>query len=197
MSNLNRNSIAILVITSIISLSSISFAIIQNDTQQQIHSEGTKVLGHVVLVLYGPDNTLKAYRQSDNLVVTNGDNSIANRIFGTTLTTNSAQGGAFSYVSVGTSSTAASSGQLNMLQQAGNHRLGTVSNGATGGQAIIAATFPATKITNVTSGINIQEVGLFDSISNSTTNLLARQVYSPITVFPADSLTVTWTVTIT
>ncbi len=84
-----------------------------------------------------------------------------------------------------------------MLQQAGNHRLGTVTNGIIHGQALIAAIFPATKITNNSAGISIQEVGLFDSIQNSTTNLFARQTYSPINVFPADSLTVTWTVTIT
>ncbi len=170
---------------------------IQNNTQPQTHSEGTKILGHVVLTLYGSDNIVKAYRQSDNLVVTNGDNSTANRIFGTTLSTNSAQGGTFSYVSVGTSGTAASTIQLNMLQQAGSHRLGTVTNGVIHGQALIAATFPANKITNNSAGINIQEVGLFDSISNSTTNLFARQTYSAINVFPADSLQVTWTVTIT
>jgi hypothetical protein len=197
MSNLNRNTILILVIASVISLSSISFALIQNDTPSQTHSEGTQILGHVALTLYGPDNIVKAYRQSDNLVVTNGDNSTANRIFGTTLTTNSVQGGTFSWVSVGTSGTAVSSFQLNMLQQAGNHRLGTVTNGIIHGQAFIAATFPANKITNNSVGINLQEVGLFDSFSNSTTNLFARQTYSAINVFPADSLQVTWTVTIT
>ncbi len=66
---------------------------IKNSTQPEIHSEGTKILGHVVLTLYGPDNMIKAYRQSDNVVVTNGDNSTANRIFGTNLNTNSAQDG--------------------------------------------------------------------------------------------------------
>lgn len=189
------NTIIILAISSVISIGIFSLSINQNNTVG-VHQEGTTILGHVELVLYGGDGKIKTYRQGDNLVVTNGDNSTANRIFGTTLNTNSAQGGTFSFVAVGISGTAANTAQTGLLSQVGNHRAGVVTNGAIHGQAVITANFPANRLTNSTS-IGLQEVGLFDSLSNSTTNLFARQTYSTINVFPSDTLQVTWTVTIT
>ena len=162
-------------------------------------ADEVKTFGHIQLVLYGSNGVIKAYRQTDNLVVTNGDNVTANRIFGTTLTTSHTPfSGAFNYIGVGTSSTAAAVGQTDLLAVRSSHMVATVTNGAIHGTAQIQVTFPPNRLTN-SSAVGIQESGLFDAVGNGTltTNMFARQTFSSISVNPADTLQVTWTVTIT
>jgi hypothetical protein len=163
-----------------------------------VKADETKILGHIQLVLYGPDGAIKAYRQTDNLVVTNGDNVTANAVFGTTLTTSHAFSGKFNYIGVGTSSTAAAVTQTDLQSVQSAHRLATVSNSVIHGTAQIQVTFPANRLTN-SSAVGIQESGLFDAFGNgtATTNMFARQTFSSINVNPADTLQITWTVTIT
>lgn len=186
------------LIVAIVAIASIggAFALSQDFTspQNNIKSENMKSLGHIQLVVYGADGAIKGYRQTDNLVVTNGDNVTANQIFGTTLTTTTSFGGAFKYIGVGSSSTAAAVTQTNLQTQVSSHRQGTVTNGAIHGTAQIQVTFPANRLTN-SSAVGIQESGLFDGYN--ATNLFARQTFTSISVNPADTLQVTWTVTIT
>jgi hypothetical protein len=190
------------LIVAIVAIASVgaAFALSQDFTspQNNIKSENMKSLGHIQLVVYGADGAIKGYRQTDNLVVTNGDNVTANRIFGTTLTTSHAFSGAFNYIGVGTSSTAPAVTQTDLSAVASAHRLATVTNGAIHGTAQVQVTFPANRLTN-SSAVGIQESGLFDAQGNGTgtTNMFARQTFSSISVNPADTLQVTWTVTIT
>ncbi len=169
-----------------------------NSNQNDVKADKMKTLGHLQLVLYGPDGDIKAYRQTDNLVVTNGDNVTANRIFGTTLTTSHAFSGAFNYIAVGTGSTAVAATQTDLTTVASAHRLATVTNGAIHGTAQVQVTFPANRLTN-SSSVNIQESGLFDAFGNGTanSNMFARQTFTAIGVNPADTLQITWTVTVT
>lgn len=177
-----------------------AFALSQDFTspQNNVKSENMKSLGHIQLVVYGVDGAIKGYRQTDNLVVTNGDNVTANRIFGTTLTTSHAFSGAFNYIGVGTGSTAAAVTQTDLVTPASNHRLAGVSDGAIHGTAIAQVSFPANRLTN-SSTVSITESGLFDAFGNGTgsSNMFARQTFTGIGVNPADTLQVTWTVTIT
>ena len=164
-----------------------------------VKADETKILGHIELVLYGADGAIKAYRQTDNLVVTNGDNVTANQIFGTSLpTSHTPFSGSFQYIGVGTSGTAAAVTQTDLLIPQSNHRLATVTNGAIHGTAQVQVTFPANRLTN-SSAVGIQESGLFDAFGNTTSNsnMFARQTFSSINVNPADTLKITWTVTIT
>lgn len=190
------------LIVAIVAIASVggAFALSQDFTspQNNIKSENMKSLGHIQLVVYGVDGAIKGYRQTDNLVVTNGDNVTANRIFGTTLTTSHAFSGAFNYIGVGSSSAAALVTQTDLSTPVSNHRLATVTNGAIHGTAQIQVTFPANRLTN-SSAVGIQESGLFDAFGNGTgnSNMFARQTFSSISVNPADTLQVTWTVTIT
>lgn len=190
------------LIVAIVAIASVggAFALSQDFTspQNNIKSENMKSLGHIQLVVYGVDGAIKGYRQTDNLVVTNGDNVTANRIFGTTLTTSHAFSGAFNYIGVGTSNTAAAVTQTDLSGPQSNHRLATVTNGAIHGTAQVQVTFPANRLTNGSS-VNIQESGLFDAFGNGTanSNMFARQTFTAISVNPADTLQVTWTVTIT
>ncbi|MGI0101448.1 MAG: hypothetical protein ACREA7_02510 [Nitrosotalea sp.] len=165
----------------------------------RIQSEGVKPLGHLQLTLYGPDGSIQAYRQTDNLVVNNGANVTANAIFGTTLTTtNGALSGAFKNIAVGTGASGPTSADTALGTQKGHKILGTVSNYAQRGSASIAGTFAAGKITNSTTQA-ITEAGLFDgtNLSLNSTNMFARQTFSAINVGSADSLQITWVVNIT
>ena len=169
-----------------------------SSSQNTVKTEGMKSLGHIQLVVYGVDGAIKGYRQTDNLVVTNGDNVTANRIFGTTLTTSHAFSGQFNYIGVGTSSTPAAVTQTDLVTPASNHRSASVTNGAIHGTAQVQVTFPANRLTN-SSTATITESGLFDAFGNGTgnSNMFARQTFTGIGVNPADTLQVTWTVTIT
>ncbi len=159
------------------------------------------MLGHVTLTVYGPDGAIKAYRQTDNLVVGAGANATANKLFGTTLKTHGTltTSGTFTYIGVGTSNTAVGVQQTDLSAVASSHRLATsVTNSTTQhGQAIISVTFPANRLTN-SSAVNIQESALFDNGANgtATTTMFARQTFSSISVNPADTLAVTWTVSV-
>jgi hypothetical protein len=163
------------------------------------------ILGHLQIVAKDKDGNIKAYRQTDNVVVSNGINETINYLFGTgTQTVTDATAGNFKYVGVGTSATAVSYKDLALGSQQSSKQLGTVTaitaNGGTGMGAQIAATWAAGKLNNNTgSPVNIQEAGLFDNPTNSTngaaSNMYSHQTFSAIAINSGDSLSVTWKIT--
>ena len=189
----SKNLEIMIVAVTVVSLSTF-FIIYQTDNTKPLHSDGPKILGHVEVVLYGQDGMIKAYRESDNQVVTNGDNATTNILFGTTLSTTNSTGNKFQYIGVGTSSTSPAATQTNLLSQQSSHRLATITNGNIHGTVQLQATWPANRLTN-SSSVNIAESAVFDG--GNKTNMFARQTFTAINANPADSLTVTWTITIT
>jgi len=180
-----------------------SYALMQdNHSSNGIQQEGMKTLGHLTLVAYASDGSIKAYRQTDNLVVNNGDNQTANKIFGTALTTTSATQNVFNSVAVGTGVAAPTTMQTALGTQAGHKLSAAVTTpNPVHGQAVLTATFGAGRITN-SSVTAITESGIFDNTAGSNlvqnnTNMFARQTFSAINVGPTDSLQLTWTITIT
>ncbi len=178
-----------------------AYAMLQENqpTTKGIQSEGIMPLGHIQLTLYSPDGSIKAFRQTDNLVVNNGANVTANTIFGTTLTSTASLSGTFKNIAVGIGTNAVASGNTALQTQQGHKIVGSASNGAQRGTASITATFAAGKITNSTTQA-ITEAGLFDggtNLSSNSTNMFARQTFSAINVGSADSLQITWTINIT
>lgn len=171
----------------------------ENQPTTGMQTDAIVPLGHLTLTLYGPDGTIQAYRQTDNLVVNNGANVTANNLFGTTLTKTATPSGTFTNIAVGTGASGPTSGDTALGTQKGHKIAGTASNGSQRGTASISATFAAGKITNSTTQA-ITEAGLFDgstNFSSNSTNMFARQVFSAINVGSADSLQITWTVNIT
>jgi hypothetical protein len=175
-------------------------------------TEQPVVLGHLELVAKDKDGNIKAYRQTDNLVVSNGLNSTINDLFGSGLQTITASTvHTFDYVGVGTSNQAVAYGDSVLKAQDANRLLGTVTainaGGGTGMGAQIVATWGAGKLANATTGSQtIQEAGLFDADNttnaggnpgvSSQANLYAHQVISPgIAIGTSDTLTVTWKIT--
>jgi len=163
------------------------------------------VLGHIEAIVKDPNGHIKAYRQTDNLVVSNGLNATVNQLFANGLQpTTAGTVNKFNWVGVGTSSTAAAYTQTDLQTVRGSHHLGTVTqialgNGGTGSGmgAQIQANWGAGILANASStSTTINEAGLFDGLSNATSNMYARQVISPgISMGTADTLQVTWKIT--
>lgn len=217
MTSINKN-VALLVGLAAIASVSTAYALMQNgQSPQEVQAEHSGFLGHVTLAVYGPDGNIKAYRQTDNLVVTNGDNATANKMFfgsnvGRKLSVctgcTGANVGTFQYIGVGTGNTAVTANDIGLSgattgsagNQASNKRISTsIINGTTQhGTVQLSTTWPANRLSN-SSTVNIQEAGLFDAAGNftNTANMFARQTFSAIGVNPADTLQITWTITIT
>ena len=122
-----------------------------------------------------------------NLVTDAGKAGVASRING------SGAAAAFTYIAMGTGSTAAAAGDTTLgaeIVTSGLERAAATASlvtvDVTNDGARLAKTFSCTGTLAVT------ESGIFNAASSGT--LLARQVFSAINLVSGDSLTVTWTV---
>jgi len=197
-----------MILMGVIALSTSGVYSLTQNTQTQTGSgtnEQPLILGHIVAIVKDPNGNIKAYRQTDNLVVTNGLNATVNQLFSNGLQpTTSGTINKFQWVGVGTSSTGAVYGQTDLVAARGSHHLGTVTqialgNGGTGSGmgAQIVANWGAGILANSSStSATINEAALFDNVPNGTSNMYARQVISPgISMGTADTLQVTWKIT--
>ena len=143
-------------------------------------SDKIKMTGKLSIELRGPDGELKHSQEIDNLVVTVGKNFIASRMKDATAT-------AMSHMAIGTGTVAAAAGDTTLGAEAG--RVALTSTTVTTNNVAYVATFPAGTGTGA-----ITEAGLFNEASAGT--LLCRTVFSVINKAAADSLGITWTVTV-
>lgn len=143
-------------------------------------SDKVKMTGKLSIELRGPDGELKHSQEIDNLVVTVGKNFIASRMKDATAT-------AMSHMAIGTGAVAAAAGDTALGAEAG--RVALTSTTVTTNNVAYVATFPAGTGTGA-----ITEAGLFNAASAGT--LLCRTVFSVINKAAADSLGITWTVTV-
>ena len=179
-----------------------AFALTQTGRTTGLQTDDMKTLGHVALVVYGPDGNIKAYRQTDNQVTTTGDNATVNKLFGVARTTNTGtSSGTFTAVAVGTGTNPALATNTDLQTQVGHKVAATTSIAtATHGNVVLTANFAAGKITNSTTQ-TITEAGIFDntnmSLNGTSANMFARQQFTGIGIGPSDTLQITWTVNIT
>lgn len=136
--------------------------------------------GALKIVLADAQGNIKDEREVPNLVVTVGKNFIASRMIGTT-------DAVMSHMAIGTSTTAAAVGQTALVTEVG--RVALTSNVRTNNAIAYVATFPAGTGTGA-----ITEAGILNASSSGT--LLCRTVFSVINKGAADTLGVTWTVTV-
>lgn len=136
--------------------------------------------GALKIVLADAQGNIKDEREVPNLVVTVGKNFIASRMIGTT-------DNIMSHMAIGTGTTAAAVGQTTLITEVG--RVALTSNVRTNNAIAYVATFPAGTGTGA-----ITEAGIFNASSAGT--LLCRTVFSVINKGAADTLGVTWTVTV-
>lgn len=160
---------------------------------QGLKADGLRPFGHIELVLTDADGNIKAYRQTDNLIVNQGIYATSDKLFGTALVSNE---GTFNFVGIGTGTTSPAAGNTNVVSQLSNKRTGTVTDvtgSSTGGQ--IVGFWAAGKLKNGSGTNAITEAGLFDTFANATGLMYARQTFTAINAGSSDSLTVTWSIT--
>ena len=137
--------------------------------------DGFKLIGNLKIALNG-----EVIQELDNLVVDDGKEFVASRMKDTTKA-------AMTHMAVGTGSSAAA---------AGNSALGTENDR----NALTSTTVSTNTVQYVgtwaagdaTTGIT--EAGLFNASSSG--DMLARTVFSTVNKGASDSLTITWTITV-
>ncbi len=115
-----------------------------------------------------------------NLVVTDGKEYVASRMKDTTKT-------AMSHMAIGTGSTAAAAGDAALGSQASRNTL--TSTTVSGAAVTYVATFSAGEGTGA-----ITEAGLFNA--SSAGDMLCRTVFAVVNKGSSDSMTISWTVTV-
>ena len=138
------------------------------------------VTGKLNVILVDQMGIVKEEHDFDNLVVTAGKGYIASRMKDATAT-------AMSHMAIGTGTTAAAASQTAFVSEANRQAL--TSTSVSGAAVTYSATFGAGNGTGA-----VTEAGLFNASSGGT--LLCRTVFSVINKGAADTLTVSWTVTV-
>lgn len=142
--------------------------------------DSIKLTGELRITVTNPEGNVKHETVIPNLVVTAGKNLIASRLKDTT-------DGAMSHMAIGTGTTAAAAGDTTLGTEAG--RVALTSTTVTNNAVAYVATFGAGTGTGA-----ITEAGLFNASSAGT--MLCRTVFSVINKGAADTLGITWTVTV-
>jgi len=142
--------------------------------------EDIKVTGKLQVRLFDENGNLKDERDFNNLVVTVGKDFIASRMVGTASSI-------MSHMAIGEGSTSPVVGNTTLGNELG--RVSIASGTASGSVVTYVATFGAGTGTGP-----ITEAGVFNAGSAGT--MLCRTTFAVVNKGAADSMTVTWTVTI-
>lgn len=149
-----------------------------------MHTDNLKLTGRVALELRGPDGAVKDRREVDNLVVNAGLAYIASRMVGTAKAV-------MSHMALGSGATAAAAGQTDLASILGSREAldSTTIVGANSNQVQYVCGFEAGDATGA-----IVEAGLFNAASGG--DMLCRTTFAVVNKDANDTLTVTWTVTL-
>jgi len=148
-------------------------------------NDAIKMTGNLKLVLTDENGNIKQEEEVKNLVVTVGKNFIASSMAKTT--TNSPA--AMTHMEVGTSSTAAAVGDTTLVAAVASSRTSLTSTTVTTNSVAYVCSFGAGTGTGA-----LTEAGIFNAASAGT--MLCRTVFSVINKGAADTLGITWTVTV-
>lgn len=143
-------------------------------------NDKSKATGNLVVEIKNDKGVVVETREVKNLVVDDGLEYIASRMKDTTAT-------AMSHMAIGTGTTAAAAGDTALGTQA--HRNALTSTTVTANAVAYVASFAAGEGTGA-----ITEAGILNASSGGT--LLCRTVFSVVNKGASDSMTITWTVTI-
>ena len=144
-----------------------------------INSE-IKATGRLSVVVKDTDGKVKEERSIENLVVTSGLGYIASRMKDATAT-------AIGYMAIGTGTTAAAAGDTTLGTEL--DRNAVTSTTVTANEIEYVASWSAGDGTGA-----ITEAGLFNAASAG--DMLARTVFSVVNKAANDTLSITWTITL-
>lgn len=158
------------------------------------NTDGIALKGSVDMVLYDGAGKVKDERHIDNLIVNAGIEAIASRIAPHDGAINPST--PFNYIALGTGSTAVSAGQTALAAEltagAGYGRVQDAAAQyvtASGNKLIMSVTFPPGQGTGT-----LRESGVFNAATGG--DMLARQTFAEIQKAASDTLTITWTITL-
>lgn len=143
--------------------------------------DALKLKGRVALVLKDKDGKVKETREIDNLVVDTGLDYIASRMKDATAT-------AMTHMGLGSGTTSAAAGNTDLESILGS-REALDSTTVTDNTVQYVASFEAGDATGA-----VTEAGIFNASSAGT--MLCRTVFSVVNKQADDTMTVTWTITI-
>ncbi len=138
-------------------------------------NDGLKLTGKLKIALNG-----ETVQEVDNLVVTDGKGYVASRMKDASAT-------AMSHMAIGSGSTAAAAGNSSLGTELG--RVALTSTAVSAAVVTYTATFAAGTGTGA-----VTEAGILNASSSGT--LLCRTVFSVVNKGASDSMTITWTVTV-
>jgi len=138
-------------------------------------NDGLKLTGKLKIALNG-----ETVQEVDNLVVTDGKGYVASRMKDASAT-------AMSHMAIGSGSTAAAAGNSALGSELG--RVALTSTAVSAAVVTYTATFAAGTGTGA-----VTEAGILNASSSGT--LLCRTVFSVVNKGSSDSMTITWTVTV-
>jgi len=145
-------------------------------------NEELKLSGDVALVLKDKNGNVKESREIHNLVVSSGLEFICSRMGGTSA-------GVMSHMALGSGTTAASSGQTDLVSILGS-REALDSTSASSNTITYVSSFEAGEGTGA-----VTEAGVFNAASSGT--MLCRTVFAVVNKAADDTMSVTWTITLT
>ena len=171
------------------------------------NSQELGMLGHVTLIVTDPQGNIKDYRQGDNTVITTSKSCTAKILFGGTSTLCASPGTA-TWTTIGIGSGGSpptqpadtvtrlvseySSFGLDRASATGTSAVLTDASTGVGAKSVIQATF-----TNSNAAAkSVNEAGLFNGTSLTTSGMFAAQTFTAISLNQNDALTVKWTITV-
>ncbi|MEX0639885.1 MAG: hypothetical protein WD018_02140 [Nitrosopumilaceae archaeon] len=166
-------------------------------------NESAYMIGHVEYTVRGADGQVKQYAQGDNDIVQRGKDCAAQMIFdnssSTACTITSGTTG-FNFIAIG-NATGAIDGteiQLDSLGADGeiDRTPGTITIDTSGSNTIATITTSTPFAFTSISSTTVQQSGLFDDGTPVSGNMFAMRDALAIPVTSADTLTVTWKITL-
>ena len=147
-------------------------------------NETLKLSGQLNIVLKDKDGNVKDSREVKNLVVNAGLAYIASRMVGTTK-------GVMSHMALGSGTTAAAAGQTDLVSILGSREVldSTTITGTNSEKVQYVASFEAGDATGA-----VTEAGIFNA--STAGDMLCRTVFSVVNKAADDTMTVTWTITL-
>lgn len=145
-------------------------------------NDDLKLRGDVAIVLKDKDGNVKDSRKINNLVVSAGLEFICSRMAG-------ASASVMSHMALGSGTTAASAGQTDLVSILGS-REALDSSTASSNTIVYVSSFEAGEGTGA-----VTEAGVFNASSSGT--MLCRTVFSVVNKEADDTMSVTWTITLT
>jgi len=140
-------------------------------------NEQLEMKGHLKIELNG-----EIVRDIDNLVVTAGKGFVASRMIGTSA-------GVMTHMAVGTGTTNPAAGDTALETQVGSRKAFTTSSAVSGAVVTYVCAFSAGEGTGA-----LTEAGIFNASSSGT--MLCRTEFNVVNKGASDSMTITWTVTV-